>query len=133
MDEPDVCELLWSNVQALMKRAYGGDNITRLGRETGIATGGAQRLKGRKDVGVRLIERVATHFKIDAWQLLAPGLGRSMLLSDDELEAVRRLRNPMQPRGGNVAELAPIDGGARRIPKMPTQKNPHPKRRTKRA
>ena len=94
--------VIWANVETLMKRKYGHANLSRLGRDTGIKQGGAQRLQAQADVGVGLIERVAAFFKIDPWQLLAPELGESMLLTDRELEAVRKLREPVQPKQAPV-------------------------------
>ncbi len=96
-DKPAITEVLWENVQTLMTRRYGGPNVTRLGRESKISQGGAQRLKAGASVGVELVATVADYFGVQPWQLLAPGLGETMRLSPEELEAVRRLRDPVQP------------------------------------
>jgi len=109
MSPEDMRALVWTNVQTLMKRRYGGDNVTRLGKDTGIKQGGAQRLKMHADVGVGILARVATFFEIDAWQLIAPNLGEAMRLSAAELEAVRKLREPTQPKGDWEYEKSPKD------------------------
>ena len=131
MDEPeDVAAQVWENVQTLMQRAYGGDNITRLGRETGIKQGGAQRLKEKRDIGIGMIARVAAHFKIDAWQLLAPNLGDAMRLSTAELMAIRKMRDPIQPRSGSVISLpqqSTSGGGLRKTMQQKRRPSAHEK------
>lgn len=132
MDDPPLKDLIWLNVTTLMTRRYGGPNITRLGRDTGIATGGAQRLEGRAEVGPTILEKVAQFFEVHAWQLLAPNLGESMLLSKEELEAVRKMREPLQPK--NVLRISPVGGPSRpgirktvqqkRRPAVPKKKGP---------
>lgn len=65
--------ILAKNVDALMRKHYGGVNVTKLGRDTKIGTGGAQRiLSGRENVGPDVIDRVAGHFGFEAWMLLSP-------------------------------------------------------------
>lgn len=97
--------VIWANLETLMKRKYGATNISRLGRDTGIKQGGAQRLQAQADVGVGLIERVAKFFGVDPWQLLSPDLGESMLLNDRELDAVMKLRKPIQPKRVHHTEM----------------------------
>lgn len=100
MDDPiELKALIWLNVKTLMERKYGKAVLTRLGVDTGIAPAGAQRLQGKKEVGPTILYKVAKFFEVHPWQLLAPQLGESMKLSPPELEAVRKLRDPMQPKG----------------------------------
>lgn len=68
----DVNLLLWRNVSALMEYRWQETNLSRLGRETGIELGGATRLRDGKNIGVRLIQRIAKHFKVEPWQLFRP-------------------------------------------------------------
>jgi hypothetical protein len=87
------------NVKLLMTTKYGKINITAFGRDTGISNGGTQRvLDPDTSVGVDLLARIADHFKIEIWQLLAPNLGQALKLSPAELEAVRKIREPQQPK-----------------------------------
>jgi hypothetical protein len=88
-----------ANVKLLMETKYGKVNVTAFGRDTGIKTGGAQRvLDPDTNVGVDLLAQIADYFKIETWQLLAPNLGQSLKLSPAEVEAVRKIREPLQPR-----------------------------------
>jgi hypothetical protein len=98
-----VKAIVSANVELLMQSKYGKRNVTALGRDTGIATGGAQRvLDPATSVGLDLLERVADKFDIDVWQLLVPNLGQSMKLSPAEVEAVRKIREPLQPKGIDI-------------------------------
>lgn len=88
------------NVAALVTKKYGRINTSAFAREAGIGIGGVQRLLDKEtSVGVELIARVAAFFNIDTWQLLAPNLGQALTLSPAELEAVRKMREPQQPKG----------------------------------
>jgi hypothetical protein len=69
---------LWENVSALMRRDYGVENLSRLVRETAIGPGSATRIKEQEtSVGIDVLEKLAGHFKVEPWQLLAPALGAS--------------------------------------------------------
>lgn len=88
-----------ANVELLMNQKYGKRNVTAFGRDTGISTGGTQRvLDPTTSVGVDLLSKIADYFKIEIWQLLAPNLGQAMLLSPAELDAVKKIREPIQPK-----------------------------------
>jgi hypothetical protein len=101
--------LIWINVQSLMDRAWGEVNITRLGREAGIAQGGAQRLQNQRKVGPPLLAKVATLFHVEPWQLLAPNLGADLYRIDDQRRVVpvysaeRRIAEPSRLRAGNAS------------------------------
>lgn len=97
------------NIKLLMDTHYGKINITAFGRDTGISNGGTQRvLDPDTSVGVDLLAKIADHFKLEVWQLLAPNLGQAMLLSPAELAAVRKIREPQQPKG--LGDRAKQDG-----------------------
>jgi hypothetical protein len=102
--------LIWINVQSLMDRAWGEVNITRLGREAGIAQGGAQRLQNQRKVGPPLLAKVATLFHVEPWQLLAPNLGADLYRIDDQRRVVpvysaerRAEPAPSRLRAGNAS------------------------------
>jgi hypothetical protein len=102
--------LIWINVESLMTRYWGEVNITRLGREAGIAQGGAQRLQNQRKVGPPLLAKVATLFHVEPWQLLAPNLGAGLYRIDDQRQVVpvysaERRAEPATPRlrAGNAS------------------------------
>lgn len=102
-----------ANVELLMQSKYGKRNVTALGRDTGIAIGGAQRvLDPSTNVGIDLLEKIADKFEVDVWQLLVPNLGQSMKLSPAEVEAVRKIREPLQPKGVDMPS-AELNGAKR--------------------
>lgn len=107
MDEPtDIKTLFWGNVLQLMHQTWGKENITGFGKKTHIAPAGAQRIKALRDTGLEIVERIATEYKIDPWQLLAPNLGLAMRLTPPEVEALRKMREPTQPKPGPKLSLA---------------------------
>ena len=66
---------LWENVSLLMLRRYGGENLTRLAKEAKFGPGSATRLKEQNtSVGVDIVDKLAKLFKLEPWQMLAPGL-----------------------------------------------------------
>jgi hypothetical protein len=102
--------LIWINVESLMTRYWGEINITRLGREAGIAQGGAQRLQNQRKVGPPLLAKVATLFHVEPWQLLAPNLGADLYRIDDQRRVVpvysterRAEPAPSRLRAGNAS------------------------------
>lgn len=85
-DENEKTELsrrIWENVRLLMLREYGKDNLSRLGEDTGIKLGGAQRIKNGDKIGPPILQRVADRYGIEPWQLLAPRLGADLYRVDD--------------------------------------------------
>lgn len=72
---PTANQILWANVQALMIRDYGKENLTRLARETTIGPASATRIKNMEtSVGIDVLARIAANFKLQPWHLLLPGL-----------------------------------------------------------
>lgn len=70
----DSKRVLWKSVSALMKKHYGGENLTRLAKDCGFGPGTSSRLKEAKtSVGLEVIDKIAKHFHVDPWQLLVPG------------------------------------------------------------
>lgn len=65
--------VLAENILKLMAHRYGGVNLTRLGAETKIKMGGAQRITTAKNVGPDLVDRVARKFGLEAWMLYIDG------------------------------------------------------------
>ena len=70
----DLKRVLWENVSALMRKHYGGENLTRLARETKCGPGTATRIKEREtSVGIDVLTKIASAFQLQPWQLLVPG------------------------------------------------------------
>lgn len=98
---------IWANVQSLMTANYGAENLTRLARETKIGPGSASRIKAQEtSVGVDVLEKIADHFKVEPWQLMAPEIGAArasdMTLSSDEVAVLLTYREHRQQRQPNV-------------------------------
>lgn len=75
MSQIDNNATLWTNLQALMVKHWGGENLNRLARECKIGPGTASRIKEqRTSVGLDTLEKIADHFGLAVWQLLVPGL-----------------------------------------------------------
>jgi hypothetical protein len=75
MAQIDNNATLWANIEALMLARWGESNLQRLARECQIGAATAMRIKEQKtSVGLAVIEKVADHFNLNAWQLLVPGL-----------------------------------------------------------
>ena len=65
---------LWHSVHALMVKHYKKENLTRLAKECKIGPGTAARIKEQStSVGIDILEAIAEHFHLAAWQLLVPG------------------------------------------------------------
>jgi hypothetical protein len=62
-------KVLWQNVQALMKRQWGKENLTGFGNWVGIAVSNVQRIKAQK-TSVGLDKKAG----LEPWQLLVPDL-----------------------------------------------------------
>ena len=108
--------ILMDNVKLLMTSRYGGVNISRFGQDTGLSNGGTQRvLDPDSDIRVEQLSKIANTFGIEPWQLLAPNLGQSMLLSPAEVDAIRKIRDPLQPKtvGADAS-----NGAAKPAPKV---------------
>lgn len=66
--------LLWTSVQGLMRARYGGENLNRLARDAKIGPASASRLKAQEtSVGLDVVDKIASAFGVESWQLLVPG------------------------------------------------------------
>jgi hypothetical protein len=75
----NVRETLWSNLQTLMQRHWGRENLSRLGALAGTGSGTPGRLKLRQQsIGIDVLAKFAEAMGVEAWQLLAPALGETM-------------------------------------------------------
>lgn len=103
--------VLWANLSTLMARQWGGENLSRLARETGIGPGGATRLKNpdpEASVRVAMLESLAELFDVEPWQLLAPDLGEDLYTLGDD----RRLAPVYRPAAmPNVVQLPETPSG----------------------
>lgn len=68
-------EILWKNVQAIMRYHFHEENLNRFANETKIGMGTISRIKAKeKDVRVGTLTKIAKRFGLQPWQLLMPGL-----------------------------------------------------------
>lgn len=89
--------VLWRNVSALMRKRWGGENLSRLARDAGIGPGSATRIKEmRTSVGLDVLEKVAACFDLDPWQLLVVDFDPDDLpiapLTKNEAAKIERMR-----------------------------------------
>jgi hypothetical protein len=97
-------KILWENVRALMLVNYGRENLNRLARDTKIGPGSATRIKEQRTaVKIDTLEKIAKHFKVQPWQLIAPGL------SDEKFLEVLRAWEDTDGRGRRML-LAAAEG-----------------------
>lgn len=73
MEARDSKKTLWVAVSSLMKRDYGGENLTRLGKAVKSPATSARLKEQKTSIGVTMLDRLATHFKVEPWQMLVPG------------------------------------------------------------
>lgn len=98
--------VLWENVRALMVQRYGAENLTRLARDAKLGPGTATRIKAAEtSVGLDVIEKIARAFKVEPWQLLAPGL------SDEKFLEILTAWNDTDGRGRRML-LRAAEGAA---------------------
>lgn len=94
MADGGIKDRLWTNVRTLMLQRYGEENINRLARDAKIGPATVQRIKDAEtSVGLEVIEKIAKVFKLEPWQLLAPGM------SDEKFLDVVALWNETDGRG----------------------------------
>lgn len=75
MADKSIKTVLWANVRALMLNRWQEENINRLAREADLGPATIQRIKGAKtSIGIDVIEAIAKYFKVQPWQLIAPGM-----------------------------------------------------------
>jgi len=102
-----VREVLWKNLQTLMLRQWGKENLNRLGNEAGTGSGTPGRLKlKQQSIGIDVLAKFAEPFGVHPWQLLHADLGESRL-SDDAYAIGARF--DALPDGKKVAAYALID------------------------
>ena len=72
--EIDGNAVLWTNLQALMRKHYGKENLSRLAEDCGFAQSTATRIKQQQTAtGLDKVDMIARKFNLAAWQLLVPG------------------------------------------------------------
>ncbi len=75
-----VREVLWKNLQTLMPRRWGKENLNRLGKAAGTGSGTPGRLKlKQQSIGIDVLAKFAEPFGVHPWQLLHADLGESCL------------------------------------------------------
>lgn len=96
-DDPKL--ILWQNVQALMKSAYGAEALGRFAKDCGIGAATMTRIKKHKtSVGVDVLEQIGRHFNFKPWQLLAPNLGEGVVIDPEAVKALDVLRAALRSR-----------------------------------
>lgn len=128
MSETDSKKTLWANVLRLMRVKYGAENLTKLARDCGIGPGTATRIKAQQtSVGVDVIERIASVFGVQPWQLLTPNLGADLYVIDDERRIVPVIQGRLstKPAAEDRADkMFPNDApnpGDRRVVSIPVE------------
>ena len=97
MDQIDERKILWANVAALMNLRYGEENLSRLAREAKIGPASMTRIKEQQtSVGTEAMGKIAVALKVQAWQLLFPGLDVARL---DQRKAEEKPVAPPKPAG----------------------------------
>lgn len=89
--------ILWQNIVALMRHKYGRENINQLARDAKISPGTVSRIKKiENSTGLDVIERIAGVFRLQAWQLLLPGLDPSnvpmTMITETERQLYEKLK-----------------------------------------
>src|SRR3989338_8629790 len=74
--EMDDCKkILWENVSLLMHQHYGKENLTQCAEDSGVGPGTMSRIKAQEtSVGIDTIEKLATLFKVQTYELMIPNL-----------------------------------------------------------
>jgi len=73
-DHPDSRAVLWANLQAIMLKEFGRENLSRLSNKTGVPLASLSRIKGQTtSVGLAIIDKLAAALNLSGWQLLVPG------------------------------------------------------------
>lgn len=96
--EIDTASALWQNIQALMKKRYGDENLSRFAEDCGFAQSTATRIKQQRTaIGLDKLDQIARAFNLATWQLLVPGLDPEnppalQPVSDHERELYKRFR-----------------------------------------
>jgi hypothetical protein len=101
----DTKQILWVNVQALMTLKFGEVNLyktttesAKQGKDKAISLGSLQRIKACETaIGIDVVDKIASFFEIEAWQLLVPNLDPSNLplikqATQKELEFYERIK-----------------------------------------
>lgn len=82
MQKIDSKITLWDNVLRLMTERYGKENLTKLAAEARVGPGTVTRIKDQKtSIGSDVIDRIAVALGVQAWQLLAPKGGGTIIVA----------------------------------------------------
>lgn len=72
--EIDPAATLWANIQSLMKKHYGDENITKFAKDCGIGVATVTRIKQQKtSIGLDILWKISIKHNLSPWQLLVPG------------------------------------------------------------
>lgn len=118
MNKHDSPKVLKESLRALMKLQWGGDNVTRLGKKVlkSSSAQGSRVIDGQNNTGVKSLDLVASHFGIEPWQLLVPGLDAAhppVLAPPQSIEAILSPDLVARIRVLNVEDLRAFENTAR--------------------
>ena len=70
----DSRSALWHSVSALMLKRWGAVHLSRLAKEADIGLATCSRMKAQEtSIGLEVVDKIATAFGVDPWELLVPG------------------------------------------------------------
>lgn len=97
-------DILWKNVETLMQRDFGGENLNKVALAANFAPANMTRIKARDtDVTFKVLIPLARAFNMPAWQLLTPDLGAQLYLIQDG-RVVPLFTPPPKPAGALPAK-----------------------------
>jgi transcriptional regulator with XRE-family HTH domain len=131
---------LWLSLERLMEARYGGSNINKLSRESGVGLGTVARLKSNKSsVALDKVDKLAAVFGVEPWQLLMPNFGPDAQeesfspLATDIARAIDRIEDPEAQQRAYALALqvvglatAPVSSSPAPVPTPTLAPVPHP-------
>lgn len=90
-----------------MAHRWGGENLTRLAREADIGPGSCSRIKAQQtSVGLEIVDKIASLFGVETWQLFVPGFDPKNLpalapLTEAERDFYHRMLTAARALKGN--------------------------------
>lgn len=80
-----IKKILWANILALMNQRYGGENIYRFNKDSGVPLATLSRMKAlNSSTRLDVLERIATKMNLEPWQLLQPNWPESVGHMEDD-------------------------------------------------
>jgi hypothetical protein len=108
--EINTAAALWQNIQTLMRKRYGEENLSSFATDCGFAQSTASRIKAQQTAtGLDKLDMIARAFGLATWQLLVPGLDPDhpptlQSVSKRERELYERFRAAAKEFAANESE-----------------------------